>query len=200
MDQIFLSVDLEASGPCPYRNDLLSIGAVALRSTGEEIGSFEINLGPKNAEYNFDRDTKEQFWDKLDPSVLEYAMSNPQPFRQGLASFKEWVHSPEWDKKQACVFAPSLFDGLFLRASYLLVESNFSMTALDFRSFVSGSLGTSLKKSSKRNLPWKSEGVNDHRAINDARNQGHIFVQAIQHRAKLNEALLKHSECLEGLI
>ena len=43
-DEIYVSTDVEADGPIPGRNSMLSFGSAAFRRSGQMIGSFSVNL------------------------------------------------------------------------------------------------------------------------------------------------------------
>lgn len=103
---IYISVDIEADGPVPGLNSMLSIGAAAMvLGNRTPIATFEINLQPL-PEANPDPETME-WWAKQNEAVWAHVTKDPVDPAQGMQAFANWTRSlggipilatfPSWD-------------------------------------------------------------------------------------------------------
>lgn len=85
---LWLSIDVETSGPSFKRNGILSIGCSVQNKDSEELYNFQVNLSlPDDRE--FDECCLDTFW-KLNPVAYEFVTSNtvsPEHAMLGFASF-----------------------------------------------------------------------------------------------------------------
>ena len=73
-DEIYVSTDVEADGPIPGPNSLLSLGSVALRADKTVLGEFSVNLlplrrcpGVRVAAPQFEKETLQKPWASQSP-------------------------------------------------------------------------------------------------------------------------------------
>jgi hypothetical protein len=72
--QLFLSFDIEADGPNPAQNSMVSIGIWGFTPQGKEVVSYQRNIEPHPTRVA-DQRTKEEFWDK-NPEIKKFVQTN----------------------------------------------------------------------------------------------------------------------------
>lgn len=177
--ELYFSTDIESDGPIPGRNSMLSFATVVLDVDGNEHGSFSRNL---------------ELWDgaRPDPDTAKWWEGQPEawaacrkdlvkPF-EAMADYVEWVNG--FSGMKAFVGYPTGFDFMFMywyiRACGL--ESPFSFSALDIKTFAMAFLRTNFRESVKRNYPrrWFPSLPHTHVALDDAREQGFLAVNMLR--------------------
>jgi len=168
--EVFVSVDVETSGPVPGEYSLLSIGACAAFDPGN---GFTVEVKPIN--------------DKVDAKALEVTgLSMEDLSRRGLAptaamkAFSDWLATLA-DPGETLVFvglnAP--FDWSFVNYYFhrFIGENPFGFTALDIKALYMGATGCSWRdtRSSKMAETLKPTLMGTHDALQDARYQAEIF-------------------------
>eukprot|EP01042_Synura_sphagnicola_P006353 gene6353-8117_t len=160
--EIFISVDVETSGPIPGEYSLLSIGAC---NVDDPQQTFSCNLKPINK--------------RADPKALEVTgLSMEQLEKTGLSpevamkEFREWVVNLA-DRESSLVFvglnAP--FDWSFVNYYFhkYFGENPFGFTALDIKAYYMGSTGGTWRdtRSSVMAKTLKPNFRGDHQALHD---------------------------------
>lgn len=168
--EVFVSVDIETSGPIPGEYSLLSIGAC---SAFDPDNGFTVEVKPIN--------------DKFDAKALEVTgLSMKDLSQRGLAptaaleAFSDWLATLA-DPGETLVFvgfnAP--FDWSFVNYYFhrFSGENPFGFTALDIKALYMGATGCSWRdtRSSKIAEVLKPTLVGTHDALQDARYQAEIF-------------------------
>lgn len=182
--EIYISVDIEAGGPIPGKNSLLSIGAVAYLDL-KEVDSFSINLEEMEGSV-IDPKTKSGFWDH-NKEAWEACRKDQVPPKEAMEAFNIWLKGLE-DKyigKVVFVAYPAGFDFTYIYWYFIkfIDYSPFSFSCLDMKTLAMSLLGFGYRDCIKRNMPkrWfkavKAQGLkHNHIAICDAREQGLIFI------------------------
>ena len=67
MQKLYLSFDIEADGPSPYLNNMLSFGISGITQDGKEVFSIQRNLSPL---YNKKRDEKRNIIIFVRPQII----------------------------------------------------------------------------------------------------------------------------------
>lgn len=185
--EIYVSVDIEADGPVPGQNSMLSLGAAAMvPGSRTPQSTFEVNLAPL-PEASPDPETM-AWWAKQDPSAWAHATKDPENPQDALRRFSEWVRSLNGDP--VLVVFPT-YDYMWIR--YYLVRflgpkgDPFGIGALDLKSMSFGMFPgfDRFKDVAKRRLDKSLfEGCppHTHKALDDAIGQGVWFVNLLAHR------------------
>ena len=176
MGEIYFSVDVETDGPCPGVNSMLSIGAVAFSETGERLGDFSSNLDllPDAIQNPYTM----AWWD-TQPEAWTACRANTVPPAVAMDKFSKWVES--FEGSPVFVAYPAGFD--FTYVYWYLIKfigkSPFGFSALDLKSYAMAMLGTSFRKTVKKNFPKeltaKLSVSHSHVALDDAAGQGEMF-------------------------
>ncbi len=168
--EIFVSVDIEASGPIPGKYSMLSIGACLASNPAEQ---FSCELKPISEEYV--------------PAALEVTgLSLEKLLEEGLeprdamAQFKAWIDSLA-GVGQTVVFVGfnASFDWSFVNYYFheYLGENPFGIAALDIKSMYFGTSDCTWRstRSSEIEKVVKPDSSGDHDALHDAVYQAELF-------------------------
>ncbi len=198
MNEIYISVDIEANGPCPGLNSMLSFAAVAFDHSrpvaSQEMSSFSANLelleGAKP-----DKDT-EIFWAK-NLHAYEATRQNVVHPKDAMRLFRDWLRGIPG--KKICVAFPAGFDFTFLYyySHLFLGESPLGFSSLDSKTYAACLLNSKYSDASKKNFPseWFDKSKpHTHVALDDAREQGFMFMRQLDTRKsmELNEKKFKN--------
>jgi len=183
MAEIYVSADVEADGPIPGPNSMLSFASAAYRADKTLVGTFEANLT--------------LLPDAVDePKTMERWRSQPEAWAACRSNLREpAVAMPEyvaWLKslpgKPVFVAYPAAYDFMFVYWYMIRFagESPFAHSALDIKSYAMAMLGTEYRESVKRNMPkrWFDDMPHTHVALDDAKEQGALFCNMLAERLK----------------
>lgn len=183
--EIYFSTDIEADGPIPGPNSMLSFGTAAFSEAGALISTFTENL-ELLPEATPDPDTME--WWKKQGDAWDKARVNAKPPPAVMRSFANWVTrlSKEHDAAPVFVGYPAGFDFMFVY--WYLIKFNrhspFSFSALDMKTYAMRTLGTPYRETTKKNFPksWiPKDRPHTHVALDDAIEQGEMFLNMLRH-------------------
>jgi hypothetical protein len=179
--ELYVSTDIEANGPIPGRNSLLSFASAIYRPDGSLVDTFAQNLHLLSDS-------------EPDPATMEWWSKRPaeyQACRESLADpeaamreYAGWLDSHKG--KLVFVGYPASYDFMFVYW-YLMRfvgRSPFGFAALDIKSYAMAVLGTTFKGTSKRKMPkeWFAEvPKHTHVALDDAIEQGKLFCNILAH-------------------
>lgn len=177
--EVYFSTDVETDGPLPGPNSMLSFASVAFEESGSELGSFTRNLEtlPGAAAH-----PSTMAWWAENQSAWEACRRELVSPEQAIREYVAWVK--DLSRKPVFVAYPAGFDFLFMYW-YLLRfagESPFSHSALDIKTYAMALLRKPYRESTKRAMPrrWFSDTPHTHVALDDAREQGLLFVAMLR--------------------
>lgn len=183
MAELYFSTDVEADGPIPGPNSMLSFGSAVFDESGKHLGGMYFNL--------------ELLPDaKPDPKTQAFWAENQEAYdatRQHLAApevampaYADWVEFMAKQHKGNPVFVayPVAYDFMFVYW-YLMRfagRSPFRPTGLDIRSYFMGMSGRPFGKTSKRYMPkhFLPNKRHTHIALDDAEEQGELFANLLR--------------------
>lgn len=181
MGDVYLSTDIEADGPIPGPNSMLSFATAAFTLKDGLINTFSANLELLPGA-NPDPKTTTEFWDK-NPKAWEACRRDLRPIKQAMTEYVAWIRA--LPGQPVFLGYPALFDGMFvywyIRNEGL--ESPFSFSALDIKSYVSAVLRKPYRECTKRNMPRKwfpKNRPHTHVALDDALEQGELFMNILR--------------------
>ena len=180
-NDIFVSTDIEADGPAPGLNSMLSLGSAAYALDGELLDTFSINLEtlPGASAH-----PKTEEWWKQFPEAWEMARRDARPPAEAMAAYLEWLKG--LDGRPVFVAWPVGFDFPFV--NYYLMrftgEAPFGFTALDIKTYAMALTSrSSYHRTTKDRLPdrWFEPGLkHNHVALDDALEQGALFMAMLR--------------------
>lgn len=167
---VYISVDVETSGPVPGEYSLLSIGACPVERPDQ---GFYVELQP---------DAPGEFPAALAVSGLDLARLRTEgtPLPEALHTFRTWVNEQAGtDGRPVFVGLNAAFDWSFINTAFhrYLGHNPFGFAALDIKSLYMGRFGTHWDdtRSSRMRLRFGLEQANAHHALADARLQAQLF-------------------------
>jgi hypothetical protein len=211
---IWLSFDVEATGPCPGIHAMLSIGVVALVRNSRtkewtEVGEFEANLTIPS-DLIWDQDTS-RWWLTHPSAYAEHRKSLVDP-EEAMSNLCDWLHSIRMAeaelKKFVWVAYPATFDMPFLNyymhrwASERWVELAEDdvmqrVACFDLGSAASMVLPADFHDVGKSTMPasWKGyKNPHPHVALEDAREQAALMQAIVDEQNPLFSGKVDESE------
>lgn len=178
-DEIYVSTDVEADGPIPGPNSLLSLGSVALRADKTVLGEFSVNLLPLPGASPHPRTMT---WWAGFPEALAKARENPEDPATAMPRYVKWLR--QLPGRVVFVGQPAAYD--FLWVYWYLMrfvgDSPFGHSALDVKTYAMAMLKRPYRECVKGALPpeWSDNLPHTHIAIDDAREQGAMFCNMLR--------------------
>lgn len=169
-EEYFISVDVETAGPNPGLYSLLAIGACTLDQPQK---TFYAELQPVNSQIQAEAA-------KIHRLSLEDLAVRGLPPQDAMQRFADWVQSvvPKGARPVFVAFnAP--FDWMFVCDYFhrYLGRNPFGHTAIDIKAYAMGMRGSSWADTSmKRLLPASETTPLTHNALQDAIDQGSLFL------------------------
>src|SRR5436190_13905811 len=174
MPEIYVSTDVEADGPIPGPNSMLSFASAAFTAKKELVATFEANLMTLPGATG---DPRTMEWWKTQPEAWAACRQNPRDPAAAMPEYVAWLN--DLPGRPVFVGYPAAYDFLFVYW-YLIRfagESPFSHSALDMKTLAMARLGTGFREVSKKTMParWFGKARHTHVALDDAIEQGELF-------------------------
>ncbi len=178
MPEIYISTDIEADGPIPGPNSMLSFGSAAFLEDKTLVSTFTANL---DLLPDAKGDPKTMAWWETQPEAWAACRLDCRDPAVAMAEYVTWIKS--LPGKPVFVGYPASYDFMFVYW-YLIRftgESPFSHSALDIKTLAMAALGTEYRASVKRNMPksWFESQPHNHQALTDAIGQGILFCNVL---------------------
>lgn len=179
-----VSIDIEADGPIPGRNSMLSLGAVAYNEDGCEFSAWTLNFCPLPGAVQ-DPSTM-AWWSKQTPAVWKAATQGALDPGDATREFASWLHALPKPTKMLC--SPVGFDFTFVRWYLTYFEGHDYLwhNAIDLRSVMVGithdpaDYNGKLRKKVRRLAGGGPLPPHTHVALDDAREQGGYFFHLME--------------------
>ena len=183
MIELYVSTDVEADGPLPGPNSMLSFGSAAYKADKTLVGTFSANL---ETIAGSQPDPETTAWWKTQPEAWAACRKDLEPAETAMRRYVAWLKA--LPGKPVFVAYPAGFDFLFVYwyLRRFAGESPFSYSALDVKSYAMAVLGTGFRETSKRNMPerWFDDLPHTHVALDDALEQGALFCNMLAENKK----------------
>lgn len=167
--EIYVSVDVEASGPCPPTFSMLSIGACVV---GDPETSFYAELKPISEQF-----VAEAI--KVVGKPLEHFTKSGREPKVVMAEFEKWVKSTSGGQTPVFVGFNAAFDWAFVNWYFhtYLSRNPFGIGPIDIKSYFMGLKGGSWEDTRSSRIPDRFKGTAEqtHNALDDARAQAEMF-------------------------
>ncbi len=174
MSDIYVSVDIEADGPIPGPNSMLSIGCAAFNREKQLIATFSANLNRLEGAV---ADPTTMNWWANQPEAWARTRENPQAIADAMQALASWLDG--LPGKPVFVGYPAAYDFMFVYW-YLIKfvgRSPFSHAALDIKTLAMVALKCDYRAAAKSKMPstWLGDLPHTHCALDDAIAQGELF-------------------------
>jgi DNA polymerase III alpha subunit (gram-positive type) len=167
--EIFVSVDIEASGPVPGTYSMLAVGASVV---GRSDQHFFAELRPIN------NASVAAAMRVVGRTLEEFRQIGREPVNV-MSEFAAWIRKVSGNGKPVFVGFNAAFDWAFVNWYFdtFQTENPFGVSALDIKSFYMGMAGCAWKETRSSRLPnkYRSEKPHTHNALSDAIEQAEIF-------------------------
>lgn len=178
MPEVYVSTDIEADGPIPGPNSMLSFGSAAFLADKTMVGTFSANLEVLPGAAG---DPKTMEWWASQPEAWARCRENTRPAEVAMKEYVAWLKS--LPGKVVFVGYPVAYDFMFIYW-YLMRfagECPFSHSALDIKTLAMVALDIGYRDATKRNMPrqWFGDQPHDHVALTDAIGQGILFCNVL---------------------
>lgn len=177
--EIYVSTDIEADGPIPGMNSMLSFGSAAYLADKTLICTFTANLDvlPEATP-----DPKTMEWWQRQPEAWKACRENLQSPEVAMRDYVVWLKN--LPGIPVFVGYPAAYDFMFIYW-YLIRftgESPFSFSALDIKTLAMVLMKTDYRKATKKNMPkkWFDDLPHSHKALDDAIEQGLLFCNLLK--------------------
>jgi hypothetical protein len=182
--ELYVSLDVEADGPCPGLHSMLSLGMAAFTLDKELVGTFSRNLHVLDGART---DARTTAWWQTPANVEAFRRSREalvEP-RAAMRDVREWLLAMRRFGKPVICGAPSGFDFTFLYYYFQreLGETPVGFASLDLRSYAAAVLKRQYRHVGKNSYPvdWIDADLpHTHVALDDALEQGCILVNAMR--------------------
>lgn len=183
--EFYISIDIEADGPCPGLNSMLQFGAVFYDDQGTIVDEYGVNLeqitggkqDPGTMKWWATQEVKfPGIWTRLRENLIS-PQAAMEAFGQAVTQVSTKLHA-----SPICVAYPAGFDFTWLYY-YLLTftgKSCVGFSCLDMKTMAMTLLQKNYSDSAKKRFPkhWFDPSLpHNHNALDDAREQGYIFFQ-----------------------
>jgi DNA polymerase III epsilon subunit-like protein len=167
--EIFISVDIEASGPIPGEYSMLSIGACVV---GDSSQTFYAELKPLNDHFS------EKALEVTGLSLVELNEKGELP-AVAMVRFEQWILGVSRDYRPVFVAFNATFDWSFTHWYFIkfLGRDPFGISGLDIKAYFMGKHHTAWGETIKKKVSslYPPQTVHTHNALNDAMEQSEIF-------------------------
>jgi hypothetical protein len=184
LPELYVSLDIEADGPCPGLFSMLSFGMAAFTIEKFLVGTFTRNLIPIDGARE---DERTMTWWATPQNAEAYRKSREAQVDPGVAmrECRDWLESMKQHGRPIICGAPSGFDFTFLYYYFQreLGESPVGFASLDLRSYAAAVLKRQYRQVGKNSFPpeWIDDGLpHTHVALDDAVEQGCILINMLR--------------------
>lgn len=182
--EIYVSTDIEADGPIPGPNSMLSFASAAYMTDKILVDTYYATLDTLPGASGHP-DTMR--WWEGHPEAWKASRQGTRPPEQVMPEFVEWLK--KLPGKPVFVSFPAAYDFMFLHW-YLIRftgETPFGYAALDMKTLAMGMLGLEFHQTTKGNMPddWFDPAKHTHIALDDALEQGELFCNMLRRLEEL---------------
>lgn len=169
-NEIYISVDVETSGPIPGEFSLLSIGACLV---SQPATAFYLEIQPSSPRH----DQQSVAVSGLD---LDKLQRDGLPPAKAMREFDTWIKSVSLlERKPVFVGLNAPFDWSFVNYYFhqYMGSNPFGFTAIDMKAYFMGAFGCSWNEAKSSNMAatLKPQSKPTHNALDDARFQAELF-------------------------
>jgi hypothetical protein len=184
LPELYVSVDIEADGPCPGLFSMLSFGMAAFTVEKRLVGTFSRNLRVLDGARS---DERTMAWWATPQNADAYRKSreNLEYPRAAMMDARAWLETMKRHGRPVLCGAPSGFDFTFIYYYFQreLGESPVGFASLDLRSYAAAVLRRQYRQVGKKSFPpeWIDEDLpHTHVALDDAIEQGCILINMLR--------------------
>ncbi len=178
-EEVYVSVDVETSGPVPGEYSMLALGAAVV---GDISKTFYRELKPITDRYVAEAlQVSGLSLDKLKETGSEPAAA--------MQDFESWITSVSNDRRPVFTAFNATFDWMFVSYYFhrFFGRNPFGISGLDIKAYYMGKLGTSWAETAKKRMDKRflsSTHKHTHNALDDAIEQAEIFRKMLEYKVE----------------
>lgn len=169
MQEIYISVDVEAAGPIPATYSMLSLGAIAVDDPKK---TFYVEFKPVTGKFVPDA------MSIVGRSLQDFAEKGRDP-KEAMAAFRDWLAQIAEAGKPVFVGFNATFDWAFVNFYFhqYIGENPFGFGGIDIKSYYMGLTGCTWDdtRSNRIRAEFKGTARHTHNALDDAIEQADMF-------------------------
>ncbi len=177
--EIYVSTDIEADGPIPGANSLLSLASAAFTNSGELLATFSVNIDTLPGATS---DPETMKWWSTQEAAWQVCRTDTKTPQQSMNDYHAWLkalpHNPVF------VGYPAAYDFMFVYWYLIKFVGNspFSHSAIDIKTLAMALMKVDYRLASKKHMPqeWFSDHQHSHVALDDAIEQGRLFCNMLK--------------------
>ncbi|CDH26265.1 3'-5' exonuclease [Xenorhabdus bovienii] len=174
-NEIYISVDVETSGPVPGEFSLLSVGACLVQNPTKSV---YIELQPDRLRHDAEALA-------VTGLSLEHLQQHGLPPIKAMERLSEWISTVKQpEMKVIFVGLNAPFDWSFINYYFhkYLGDNPFGFTAIDIKAYYMGLMGCSWSETKSSRMAERLHPVSkpSHNALDDARFQAELFALMIE--------------------
>ncbi len=174
MIEIYVSTDIEADGPVPGLNSMLSFASAAFLADKTLLGTFSANLETLPGANPDPHTTK---WWQSQPEAWAACRQDQQAPEAAMKNYVAWLKA--LPGQPVFVGYPVVFDYMYVQwyLHKFVGESPFSFIGLDIKTYAMAMLKRDFRDTVKNHMPrrWFDDLPHTHKALDDALEQGALF-------------------------
>lgn len=177
--ELYISVDVETSGPIPAEFSMLSLGACVV---GQSSKTFYAEFKPIN----------DNFIDKaLEVSGLSLAdlKTKGEEPAHAMARFERWIKDVSGESRPVFVGFNATFDWMFTHWYFIkfLERDPFGISGLDIKAYYMGMRKIKWRETIKKQIrvQFPSKHAHTHNALDDAIEQAEIFEKMLKEQNRV---------------
>lgn len=178
--EIYISCDIEADGPIPGENSMLSLASAAFTADKQMLSTFEENLLPLP---DAKQDPQTMQWWATQTEAWQHWQQDQQPAEKVMKNYVNWLNGLQG--KPVFVGYPAAYDFMFIYWYLIKFTGNspFSFSALDIKSLAMIVLNEDYRNVNKNKMPkeWLENKPHTHRPLDDAIAQGILFCNILDY-------------------
>jgi len=175
--EVYISVDVETSGPIPGEYNMLSLGACVV---GDVSKTFYRELKP--------------ITDKFVPEAIEVSGLSLEKLKEtasepavAMQDFESWINSISNGRRAVFTAFNATFDWMFVAYYFhrFLGRNPFGISGLDIKAYYMGKLDTGWSETAKKRLDKRflsNKYKHTHNALDDAIEQAEIFRKILEYK------------------
>lgn len=169
MSEVYISVDIETSGPIPGTYSMLALGACEVGRTDRR---FYVEIRPTSKLF------VPEAMKVVGKSLADFSESGTDP-TNGMTAFREWVLQISETRDPVFVGFNATFDWSFINWYFhtYLNDNPFGFGGVDIKSYYMGLVGCSWADTRSSRIPdkFKGQSPHTHNALDDAIEQAEMF-------------------------
>ena len=180
--ECYVSVDIEADGPVPGLNSMLSLGAVLFTHDGVPIEEFSVNLETLPGAGQHPQTM--QWWAKQ-PGAWAACRTQTQNPGEATHRFSAWIGTQAQALGEPVMIAfPAAYDAMWTQwyLHRFTGDDPFRRRVIDIKTLAMAVMGKGYRATAQDRLPgrWRTAGRHTHVAVEDAMEQGRLFMNIVR--------------------